>query len=263
MVQSPSLCVTPGSTVQLSCDPGGQCITQCSWITGANKQCSWSETGGFSCDDPSVKFISSTGSCNIEIENIQPHHNGTWHCMATPAVHSFVDHVDITVTNGQCPGTGISSQTKDALLWTGLAFLILVIIIAIILLFLFCCPAFCLCIPFCARRHQKKQGSHYNHNKGDDHLHQSRTVHDVVIDNNAHHYRDVRQVPHHHSHTQISVTGDVHSEISDSDDGYEVPRIYSSAAVTIKSAKKKSNFSNANLEDRMRKASGIGRVEQM
>ena len=59
------------------------------------------------------------------------------------------------------------------------------------------------------------------------------------------------------------VTGDVHSEISDSDDGYEVPRIYSSAAVNIKSAKKKSNFSNANLEDRMRKASGIGRIEQM
>ena len=59
------------------------------------------------------------------------------------------------------------------------------------------------------------------------------------------------------------MTGDVHSEISDSDDGYEVPRIYSSAAVNIKSAKKKSNFSNANLEDRMRKASGIGRVEQM
>jgi len=263
MVQSQSLCVKPGSTVDLSCDPGGQCLTVCEWITASEKHCSWSETGGYSCDDPNIKFISSTGACNIQIENIQPRHSGAWHCMATPAEHSYVDHVNITVTNGQCPGSGLSSQTKDALLWTGLAFLILIVIIGVILLFLFCCPAFCLCIPFCARRHQKNQGSHYNHNHRDDQIHQSRTVHDVVIDNNNHHYRDVKQVPQHHPHARMSVTGDVHSVMSDSDDGYEVPRIYSSAAVNIKSAKKKSNFSNENLEERMRKASGFGRVEQM
>ena len=44
---------------------------------------------------------------------------------------------------------------------------------------------------------------------------------------------------------------------------YEVPRIYSSTAAAVKSAKKKSNISNTNLEDRIRKASGVGRQEQL
>ena len=44
---------------------------------------------------------------------------------------------------------------------------------------------------------------------------------------------------------------------------YEVPRIYSAPAINLKSAKKKSNFSNADLEERIRKASGVGRQQQI
>ena len=44
---------------------------------------------------------------------------------------------------------------------------------------------------------------------------------------------------------------------------YEVPRIYSAPAINLKSAKKKSNFSNVNLEERIRKASGVGRQQQI
>ena len=44
---------------------------------------------------------------------------------------------------------------------------------------------------------------------------------------------------------------------------YEVPRIYSAPAINLKSAKKKSNFSNVDLEERIRKASGVGRQQQI
>ena len=51
--------------------------------------------------------------------------------------------------------------------------------------------------------------------------------------------------------------------MSDQSVEYEVPRIYSTSAAPVKSAKKKSNISNTNLEERIRKASGIGRQEQV
>ena len=51
--------------------------------------------------------------------------------------------------------------------------------------------------------------------------------------------------------------------MSDQSVEYEVPRIYSTSAAPVKSAKKKSNISNTNLEDRIRKASGIGKQEQV
>ena len=61
----------------------------------------------------------------------------------------------------------------------------------------------------------------------------------------------------HHQHHQ-----DLQYEVPRSVD-YEVPRIYASSNTQMRTAKKKSNFDNIDLEERIRKASGVARQEHV
>ena len=44
---------------------------------------------------------------------------------------------------------------------------------------------------------------------------------------------------------------------------YQVPRIYASSNTQMRTAKKRSNFDNIDLEERIRRASGVARQEQV
>ena len=71
-------------------------------------------------------------------------------------------------------------------------------------------------------------------------------------------HRDQGHHQHHHHHQPQDLQYEVPRSVD-----YEVPRIYASSNTQMRTAKKKSNFDNIDLEERIRKASGVARQEQV
>ena len=109
------------------------------------------------------------------------------------------------------------------LFWSGLGLLLLLLLLCCAVLLYCFCPGLCVCLPCCAAREQQTHTEHSTYEQVGD-------------------YRPTRPP---------TVTLD-----------YEVPRHYAASA-DVRTAKKKSNLANRDLEERFRKASGVGRQQQM
>ena len=109
------------------------------------------------------------------------------------------------------------------LFWSGLGLLLLLLLLCCAVLLYWFCPRLCACLPCCATREQQRHTEHSTYEEVGD-------------------YRPARPP---------TVTLD-----------YEVPRHYAASA-DVRTAKKKSNLANRDLEERFRKASGVGRQQQM
>jgi len=282
MIPETDLCVTPGSLVTLQCDPGGTCLDHCTWDTPLGP-CTWSDRG-LQCPAGVSVVNNVPGACSLQIQSVQTNHGGVWRCMATPAVHSFIDRINMTVS-ATC-GSGLpegwyKSGWRAGLLWTGVSVLIIIIIVAIAFIIFCLCPGCCLCLPCCARRVKdtQDQSHHYSQvrRKGSGNNIPRATYNNrhhntpVVIENDRRQFSGAgagyddqiferrvdtdRHQHHHHPYNQ--------NQVNNIQVDYEVPRIYSSSSANLKSARKKSNFSNVDLEERIRKASGVGRQQHV
>ena len=193
--------------------------------------------------------------------------------------------------SSNCPNTSASwwrSGWTAGLLWSGVAIVLLILIILITTLIYCLCPTLCVCLTCCARerseqyqvtrapppdshRVSQESGVHYSqvskHRSRRDHFHGP-----VILEEDRTHrsgyYPDVfetRNVPSppaaqvvrprtHQHEAQYEMPGRV---------DYQVPRIYASSNPQMRTAKKKSNFDSIDLEERIRKASGVARQEHV
>ena len=278
-----SSCLSLGTTVVLSCDPGGICQDHCSWTTPVGT-CEKSSTTQ-QCQDSSLRILNQEGTCNVEITGVQTRHQGIWRCQTTPYIHTFTDSVNLTVAN-DCSTIGggkwYAAGWSASLFWSGMV-LILIILIVIVCLLIFCfCPGICLCFPCCARQHRKmeeedpksRQTKDISFKKSSRELRHS----PVTVIDNRHEHKYPRREP-----VSEPITHDIsfpyRQQNGREDDDYEnlvedlppppinldyeVPTHYSEGSNNVRKAKKKSNLVSKELEERIRKASGVGRQDHI
>jgi len=257
MIPSASACVAPGDDLVLECDPGGDCLQHCTWDSPLGT-CSWAD-GALLCPDTSITPVLSGGNCNIKISSADYRHTGVWKCKTVPSFNAFSDFLNVTVSS-DCPNLSSSwwrTGWTAGLLWSGVGLLIIILIILLLTLIYCLCPAFCVCWRgSVVSEEQQVDPVQYSrvskHRTGHLHSHEP-----AVLDETRQRSGYHRDHHHHHYHHQ-----DVQYEVPRSVD-YEVPRIYASSNTQMRTAKKKSNFDNIDLEERIRKASGVARQEQV
>ena len=213
------------------------------------------------------------------------------------------DYVNLTISSDcpSLGNNWWKTGWSTGLLWTGVSLLILILIILIVSLIYCLCPALCLCLPCCDRlnekrhqhRHEPQQVAqipfirsvsvlhstpHVQETVGqysqvrrdrrrqntfhepvvlqDERIQRSGYDREIVETRNFPDQRAQSQGLRHHHHNQ-----EVQYETPNSVD-YQVPRIYASSNSQMRTAKKKSNF-DIDLEERIRKASGVARQEHL
>ena len=104
-----SYCFSLGTSVVLSCDPGGVCQDHCSWSTPVGSCTSTA----MQCQDESVRFVDEGETCSIEIVGVQEKHQGIWRCQSTPYITTFSDFINITSESG-CSVQSTTSSSEES-----------------------------------------------------------------------------------------------------------------------------------------------------
>ena len=290
MIPQTSVCVTPGTTFTLACDPGGVCLNHCSWNTPVGT-CDW-DADSSQCSDSSIRLINQAGTCNIQVLDVQSRHSGVWKCWTVPFTHHFSDYVNITVSTDCTSGTSATwwrSGWTAPVFWVAVVGLVIILIIVVILMFFFCCPWLCLCLPCCAQRNGRLEDRSGRRRSQEDtqrtHRDQRRSTHSpvIVVDDRRqdqmyeqvagypsgegglgrHRQREDDYNQRHRHGDQVYDDLEFDRRHPNSTVDYDVPRHYSQGGENMRTAKKKSNLATRGLEDRIRKASGVARQEQL
>merc|ERR1712241_427160 len=162
--------------------------------------------------------------------------------------------------------------------WVSLVIGIILIVIIVLLCFLFCCPWFCICLPCCATRNGRLEEKSEQEGKDERKIRrqsdQRRSTHSpVVVVDNSQMYEQMSGYSSddggaHESNRQYHSQVRHNRDYEDLDHGtrnhmegvqYDVPRHYIQHGENVRTAKKKSNLVTEELEDRMRKASGVAK----
>ena len=275
MISQTATCVSPGTTLTLECDPGGVCQHHCSWSTPVGS-CTWNNSQN-TCEDSSIRFLNKAGTCNIQVVGMQARHAGVWRCKSIPYTSTFSDSINITISTDCSSGTSGAEWWRSGwtapVFWLSMVVIIVIIVIIIFLCFLFCCPWFCLCLPCCARRNAKLEDRSGRKGRQERKTRRQsderRSTHSpVIVDDNTQVYEQMsgyssedgntsgRSNQYHNRHNQ-----DYESVGHEVGDGlhYDVPRHYMQQGEDMRTAKKKSNLVTKELEDRIRKASGVAK----
>ena len=186
------------------------------------------------------------------------------------------------------------------LLWSAVGLLVLIVIIIVIVTIYCFCPVLCLCLPCCSGQREKRQEHRHPHQvplttttippvtwtellwqetvgqysevrrdrRRQNTFHEPVVLEDERVQRSGYD-RDIfetRNIPDYRAPSQSQGLRHQHHqeaqyEIPRSVD-YQVPRIYSSSNSQLRTAKKKSNF-DIDLEERIRKASGVARQEHL
>jgi len=228
----------------------------------------------------------SGGNCNLQVTSADYRHSGLWKCKVVPSSKALSDFVNVTISS-DCPSTGGLDNNwwrtgwTAGLLWSAVGLLVLIVIIIVIVTIYCFCPVLCLCLPCCSGQREKRQEHRHPHQETvgqysevrrdrrrqntfhepvvleDERVQRSGYDRDIFETRNIPDYRAPSQSQglrhHHHQEAQYEIPRSV---------DYQVPRIYSSSNSQLRTAKKKSNF-DIDLEERIRKASGIARQEHL
>ena len=234
MVPKSSISIHHREETVLECDPGGVCLEECHWVTPIG-QCHFKDSI-WSCEDPTIHFLFQEGTCNIKVKG-EKHHEGTWTCHACPYQHTFTDELHLEVIGGE---VWWKEGWTAILLWTSVAVIIILIIILIVLLLLGLCP-------ICPCRVQKR----------------ARNV-DVPYEDNADtsNYQRVEILDGTPSaYNDFNTYENFPAVRQDDDVEYDEARHYSGKKAN--NAVNIVNHDAETLQERMRKASGIGSTNQL
>ena len=189
---------------------------------------------------------------------MQARHTGVWRCKSIPFINTFSDSVNITISSDCASGTSAADWWRSGwtvpVFWVSMGVIIIIIVIIVLICFLFCCPWFCLCLPCCARRNAKLEDRSGREGRQERKTRRQSEQITGYSSEGGNTSRSSRQ--YHCRHNQDYE--DLDHEVGDGLH-YDVPRHYAQQGEDMRTAKKKSNLVTKELEDRIRKASGVAK----